>query len=142
MAEQPKSGFYIAVGLVVAALIGFAIYRGREVYCSSAGCPARRWCWASWKIDPKEIAKPAESSQDTSSPTTVKEYTSSGRPRSCRRSKRTGKGVQAARVNNTVRFALEHKGRLGTDCVCERRSSRPEKNGRRRAERSSRSIWF
>ncbi len=27
MAEQPKSGFYIAVGLVVLALIGFAFYR-------------------------------------------------------------------------------------------------------------------
>ena len=27
MAEQPKSGFYIAVALVVLALIGFAVYR-------------------------------------------------------------------------------------------------------------------
>ena len=27
MAEQPKGGFYIAVGVVVLALIGFAIYR-------------------------------------------------------------------------------------------------------------------
>src|SRR5262249_11278686 len=72
MAEQPKGGFYIAVGVVVLALIAFALYRSdliapKPVAPGGAGGPQPR-------IEPKEVAQPAESSQDTASPTTVKEY--------------------------------------------------------------------
>ena len=45
MAEQPNRGFYIAVGLVVLALIGFAIYRSgpdRSETVAAAGCWWRR----------------------------------------------------------------------------------------------------
>src|SRR5437773_294010 len=72
MAEQPNRGFYIAVGVVVVGLIGFAIYRSdlvapKEV---AVGGGAR----AQGKIDLKDVTQAAESSQDTASPTTVKEY--------------------------------------------------------------------
>jgi NitT/TauT family transport system substrate-binding protein len=75
MAEQPKSGFYIAVALVVLALIGFAVYRSDLVAPKpvapgggDVGQPK------SDNVDLKEAAQPVESSQDTASPTTVKEY--------------------------------------------------------------------
>ena len=73
MAEQPKGGFYIAVGLVVLALIGFAIYRS-DLIAPKPAAPAGGGA-AQGKIDPKEVAQPAESSHDTAGPTTVKEYT-------------------------------------------------------------------
>ena len=41
---------------------------------AQAACRRRGRARAAAKIDPKEVAQPAESSQDTSSPTTVKEY--------------------------------------------------------------------
>jgi NitT/TauT family transport system substrate-binding protein len=102
MAEQPKSGFYIAVGLVVAALIGFAIYRGRDVIAPPPAGPPGGGA-AQQKIDPKELAQPAESSQDTSSPTTVKEYTF--RPAE-KLPPVKGSAAYKPLVNNTVRFAL------------------------------------
>ncbi len=70
MAEQPKSGFYIAVALVVLALIGFAVYRSDVI----APKPVPPGGEVQPKIDLKEVAQPVESSQDTASPTTVKEY--------------------------------------------------------------------
>ena len=100
MAEQPKGGFYIAVGLVVLALIGFAIYRSDLIAPKPAAPGAGGGPQAN--IDPKEVAQPAESSQDTASPTTVKEY----------RFKPAEKlppvtGVAGYKfANNTVRFAL------------------------------------
>ncbi len=102
MAEQPKSGFYIAVGLVVAALIGFAVYRGRDVIAPPPAAPPGGGAGQA-KIDPKELAQPAESSQDTSSPTTVKEYTFKPAEKLP-----PVKGTAAYKplVNNTVRFAL------------------------------------
>ncbi len=102
MAEQPKSGFYIAVGLVVAALIGFAVYRGRDVIAPPPAAPPGGGAGQA-KIDPKEIAQPAESSQDTSSPTTVKEYTF--RPAE-KLPPVKGTAAYKPLVNNTVRFAL------------------------------------
>ena len=72
MAEQPKSGFYIAVAAVVLALIGFAVWRSDLVAPKPPAPPGMDEGQA--KIDAKEIAQPVESSQDTSSPTTVKEY--------------------------------------------------------------------
>ena len=71
MAEQPKSGFYIAVALVVLALIGFAVYRSDLVAPKPVPPGGGE---AQPKIDLKEVAQPVESSQDTASPTTVKEY--------------------------------------------------------------------
>ena len=102
MAEQPKSGFYIAVGLVVAALIGFAVYRGRDVIAPPPAAPPGGGAGQA-KIDPKEIAQPAESSQDTSSPTTLKEYTF--RPAE-KLPPVKGTAAYKPLVNNTVRFAL------------------------------------
>ena len=73
MAEQPKGGFYIAVGLVVLALIGFAVYRSDWIAPKPAPPPGAGG-GGQGKIDAKEVAQPAESSQDAASPTTVKEY--------------------------------------------------------------------
>ena len=42
MAEQPKSGFYIAVALVVLALIGFAVYRSDLVAPKPVAAAGRR----------------------------------------------------------------------------------------------------
>src|ERR1700679_1510112 len=72
MAEQPKGGFYIAVALVVVALLGFAFWRSDIVAPKPVAPPGGGEAQA--KIDIKELAQPVESSQDTSSPTTVKEY--------------------------------------------------------------------
>jgi NitT/TauT family transport system substrate-binding protein len=100
MAEQPKGGFYIAVGVVVLALIAFAIYRSDLIAPKPVAPGGGTGPQA--KIDPKEVAQPAESSQDTASPTTVKEY----------RFKPAEKlppvtGVAGYKfANNTVRFAL------------------------------------
>jgi NitT/TauT family transport system substrate-binding protein len=100
MAEQPKGGFYLAVGLVVLALIGFAIYRS-DLIAPKPVAPGGG-AGPQVKIDPKEVAPPAESSEDTSSPTTAKAY----------RFKPAEKlppvtGVAGYKfANNTVRFAL------------------------------------
>jgi NitT/TauT family transport system substrate-binding protein len=101
MAEQPKGGFYIAVALVVLALIGFAVYRSDLI--APKPVPPAGGGAAQGKIDPKDVAQPAESSQDTASPTTVKEY--SFKPAE---KLPPVKGVAAYKplVNNTVRFAL------------------------------------
>jgi NitT/TauT family transport system substrate-binding protein len=100
MAEQPKGGFYIVVGVVVLALIAFAIYRSDLIAPKPVAPGGGTGPQA--KIDPKEVAQPAESNQDTASPTTVKAY----------RFKPAEKlppvtGVAGYKyVNNTVRFAL------------------------------------
>jgi NitT/TauT family transport system substrate-binding protein len=101
MAEQPKGGFYIAVGLVVLALIAFAIYRS-DLIAPKPAAPAGGGA-AQGKIDPKDVAQPVESSQDAASPTTVKEY----RFKPAEKLPPV-KGVAAYKplVNNTVRFAL------------------------------------
>ena len=101
MAEQPKGGFYIAVGVVVLALIGFAIYRSDLIApkpAAPAGGPGPQA-----RIDPKDVAQPAESSQDTASPTTVKAY----RFKPAEKLPPV-KGTAAYKplANNTVRFAL------------------------------------
>jgi NitT/TauT family transport system substrate-binding protein len=100
MAEQPKSGFYIAVALVVLALIGFAFYRSDLVAPKVPVAPGEG---PQANIDPKEVAQPAESNQDTASPTTVKEYHFKPAEKLP-----PVKGTKAYKplVNNTVRFAL------------------------------------
>ena len=72
MAEQPKGGFYIAVAVVVLALIGFAVWRSDLVAPKPPPPPGGGEGQA--KLDLKEVAQPVESSQDAASPTTVKEY--------------------------------------------------------------------
>jgi NitT/TauT family transport system substrate-binding protein len=101
MAEQPKGGFYIAVALVVLALIGFAVYRSDLIAPKPVAPPGGGA--AQGKIDPKDVAQPVESSQDAASPTTVKEY--SFKPAE---KLPPVKAVSSYKplVNNTVRFAL------------------------------------
>ena len=101
MAEQPKSGFYIAVAAVVLALIGFAVWRSDLVAPKPLAPPGMGEGQA--KIDPKEVAQPVESSQDTTSPTTVKEY----RFKPAEKLPPV-KGIAAYKPleKNTVRFAL------------------------------------
>src|SRR5262249_8657030 len=101
MAEQPKGGFYIAVGVVVLALLAFALYRSDLIAPKPVAPGAGGGAVA--KIDAKEVAQPAESSHDTASPTTVNEYhfkPAENLP--------TVKGRAAYKplVNDTVRFAL------------------------------------
>ena len=74
MAEQPNRGFYTAVGLVVLALIGFAIYRSDLIAPKPVPPPGAGGEGGQAKIDLNEVKQEAESGQDTSTPTTVKEY--------------------------------------------------------------------
>ena len=87
--------------VVVLALIGFAIYRS-DLIAPKPG-PPPGGAGPQGKIDPKEVAQPAESSQDTASPTTVKEYRF--KPAEKLPPVKGTAGVQAS-ANNTVRFAL------------------------------------
>jgi NitT/TauT family transport system substrate-binding protein len=101
MAEQPKGGFYIAVAIVVLALIGFALYRSDLIAPKPAPPPGEKG--GPGPISAKEVAPAAESSQDTSSPTTVKAY----RFKPAEKLPPV-KGTAAYKplVNDTVRFAL------------------------------------
>jgi NitT/TauT family transport system substrate-binding protein len=103
MAEQPKSGFYIAVALVVLALIGFAVYRSDLVAPKPVVPGGGGGGEPLPKIDVKEVAQPVESSQDTASPTTVKEY----RFKPAEKLPPVKGTANYKRLeNNTVRFAL------------------------------------
>jgi NitT/TauT family transport system substrate-binding protein len=101
MSEQPNRGFYIAVGLVVLGLIAFAIYRSDLVVPRARGPAGGQG--GQGPITTNDIKQPAESSQDTASPTTVKEY----RFRPAEKLPPV-KGTAAYKplVNDTVRFAL------------------------------------
>jgi NitT/TauT family transport system substrate-binding protein len=108
MAEQPNRGFYAAVGLVVLALIGFAVYRSDLVAPKPAlppvvGGGGEEGGGGQAKINPSEVKQEAESGQDTSTPTTVKEY----RFKPAEKLPPV-KGTAAYKPleNNTVRFAL------------------------------------
>jgi NitT/TauT family transport system substrate-binding protein len=103
MAEQPNRGFYAAVGLVVLALIGFAIYRSDLIAPKPVPPPGVGGEGVQAKINPNEVKQEAESGQDTSTPTTVKEY----RFKPAEKLPPV-KGTAAYKPleNNTVRFAL------------------------------------
>ena len=107
MAEQPNRGFYAAVGLVVLALIGFAVYRSDLVAPKPALPPpvvgGGEGGGGQAKINPNEVKQEAESGKDTSTPTTVKEY----RFKPAEKLPPV-KGTAAYKPleNNTVRFAL------------------------------------
>jgi NitT/TauT family transport system substrate-binding protein len=99
MAGQPKAPFFVVVGLVVVALLGFAAYQARDVFFPKSKLAAGG---KSYNIDPKEIGQAPESTVDTSSVTTVKEY-------SFKPSERLPdvKGTSAYSLkDNTIRFAL------------------------------------
>lgn len=95
MPGKPKPAFYIAVGLVVVALIGFAIYRS-DLLAPKA--PQKD----TGTINPKELEASAEDPSGTAV-TTVKEY-------NFRPAERLPevKGVSAYKTlqDNTVRFAI------------------------------------
>src|SRR5262245_49422419 len=75
MAEEPKGGFYVAVACVVLALLAFAVYRSDLIAPKPAPpAGAAGGAGGAGKIDLKEVTQGAESTQDTASPTTVKEY--------------------------------------------------------------------
>ncbi|MBP7933364.1 MAG: OmpA family protein [Phycisphaerae bacterium] len=96
MAGQPKAPFFVALALVVAALVGFAIYRSDLI------APRER------KADtggPMQLppAQQVENASDASGVTTVKEYTFKA---SERLPEVKGTSAYKPLVDNTVRFAL------------------------------------
>lgn len=97
MNGQPKAPFYLALFAVVAGLIAFAVYRS-DVFAPKGNVQQP----GANDIDPKVLGGSAESA-DTSSVTTVKEYTFKPAERLPE-----VKGISAYKPlqDNTVRFAL------------------------------------
>jgi NitT/TauT family transport system substrate-binding protein len=96
MPGQPKPTFYVAVAVVVLALIGFAIYRS-DIFAPKA--PKKD---DSGKIEPKELESKVEAAS-AAGVTTVKEYSF----KSFERLPEV-KGISAYKKmpDNTVRFAI------------------------------------
>jgi NitT/TauT family transport system substrate-binding protein len=95
MAGQPKPAFYVAVALVVLALVGFAVYR------SDLFAPKAASTKGGGPIDPKALEATAEDPKGTAI-TTVKEYTFKPIERLPE-----VKGVSEYKFqDNTVRFAI------------------------------------
>jgi NitT/TauT family transport system substrate-binding protein len=101
MAEQPKSGFYVAVALVVLALIGFAFYRSDWI-APKPVAPGGGDAGKGGGAPPKGFGGNTEE-PDTTSPTTVKEYHFKPAEKLP-----PVKGIAAYKplANDTVRFAL------------------------------------
>lgn len=94
MAGQPKAPFFVALAIVVAALVGFAIYRSDII------APREK------KADtgsPVQLPPQVENPGDTSGVTTVKEYTFKA---SERLPEVKGTSAYKPLADNTVRFAL------------------------------------
>ena len=104
MAGQPKAAFYVALFLVVGGLLAFAAYRS-DIFAPSGEHKEKREAPIDAdKLGGGPIDKPAaESSDNVSSVTTVKEYTF--RPAE-RLPAVKGTSAYKALENNTVRFAL------------------------------------
>jgi len=104
MNEQPKLGFYAAVAVVVVGLVAFAVYRSDLVAPQGPGAQEGGGNIPVTPIKPQELGldQPAEES-DTSSPTTVKEYTF--RPAE-KLPPVKGTADYRPMENDTVRFAL------------------------------------
>src|SRR5438876_3790012 len=96
MAGQPKPGFYIAVGVVVVALVGLAIINWRNI---APTAPKKE---EASKIDVKELESKVEA-PSTTGVTTVKEYNFKSFERLP-----DVKGVSAYKkmTDDTVRFAI------------------------------------
>ena len=97
MNGQPKTPFYIALFVVIGGLLAFAAYRS-DVFAPKGNAPQP----GANDIDPKLLGNTAESA-DTSSVTTVKEY--SFRPAE-RLPEVKGTSAYKPLQENTVRFAL------------------------------------
>src|SRR5262245_14730201 len=96
MNGQPKAPFYVVLLLVVAALVGFAVYRSDLLAPKGAMHDG-----GGGTIDPNVLAQPE--SKDSASITTVKEY--SFKPAE-RLPEVKGTAAYKALEDNTVRFAL------------------------------------
>src|SRR5438105_3719259 len=70
MAGQPRPAFYVAVGVVTVALVGFAVYQSDKLFPKA---PPKTTV-ATAPISPREIEPPAEA-KDSAAVTTTKEYT-------------------------------------------------------------------
>ena len=97
MNGQPKTPFYVALFVVIGGLLAFAAYRS-DVFAPKGNAPQP----GANDIDPKLLGNTAESA-DTSSVTTVKEY--SFRPAE-RLPEVKGTSAYKPLQENTVRFAL------------------------------------
>jgi hypothetical protein len=98
MAGQPKAPFYVVLGVVVLALIAFAVYRA-DIFAPEEKAAVKP---GEQQIDPAQLGQIAEAS-DPAGVTTVKEY--SFRP-AARLPEITGTSAYKPLQDNTVRFAL------------------------------------
>ena len=99
MAGQPKASFYVVMAAVVAALVGFALYRA-DIFAPKGKTAVQN------KIDPGELGQSPQKAElpDTSAPaTTVKEYAFRAAERL---PEIKGTSAYEPLKNNTVRFAL------------------------------------
>ena len=107
MAGEPKPAFYIAVALVVLALIAFAGYQARDIIFPPEGQQARDGQKDGDDIDPDELGlgggEGAVEAPDAASITTVKEY--EFKP-SERLPAVQGTAAYQPLEDNTVKFAL------------------------------------
>lgn len=105
MNGKPKPGFYIAVVLMIAALIGFAIYRSDIFAPAPQKNPGGNAGGDGTAIDAKELTSHAEQA-DEGPQLMAKEY--SFRPRQERLPDPAGVGAYTPldKSDNTVRFAL------------------------------------
>jgi NitT/TauT family transport system substrate-binding protein len=97
MSGQPKAPFYLVLFLVIAALVGFAVYRS-DIFAPKGKMQAPGGA----PIDPNMLNQQAEN-KDATSITTVKEY--SFKPAE-RLPEVKGISAYKALSDNTVRFAL------------------------------------
>src|SRR5437870_3827752 len=97
MNGQPKSPFYIALFLVVAGLLGYAVYRA-DIFAPKGNIHE-----GAGAIDPKALGQQTVEAKDSAAVTTVKEYTFKPMERLP-----DVKGTSAYKPlqDNTVRFAL------------------------------------
>ena len=98
MAGQPKAPFFVVLGVVIFALIAFAVYRA-DIFAPEEKAAVKP---GEQQIDPTKLGQIAEAS-DPAGVTTVKEY--SFRP-AARLPEITGTSAYKPLADNTVRFAL------------------------------------
>ena len=133
MNSQPKPAFYVAVGIVVLALVGFAIYRA-DIFAPKAKPRESK------PIDVKELTANAEH-PDPGPELMAKEYKlrprgerlpdPAGAPGLTRRSKSPG----------TRSVSQSTSGQAGVPSFSPTTALPPATSGRRRTGKSSRSNW-
>jgi ABC-type nitrate/sulfonate/bicarbonate transport system substrate-binding protein/outer membrane protein OmpA-like peptidoglycan-associated protein len=97
MAGKPKTSFYVALGVVVAGLVAFAVYRA-DIFAPPEEVPFE----GETRIDPAQLGQAAEA-DDSASVTTVSEY--SFVPQ-VKLPEVKGTSAYQPLEDNTVRFAL------------------------------------